>query len=354
MRHISRKLVSTKLVYVLVMISLLIGAGSFHVGKASGAQLTTRALKISDGNASANATYEVSYTIATVGTLGSIMVEFCDNSPLFGETCNAPPGFDISNATLSDQTGETGFTIDAINTTNNVLVLTRVPSAASAGPVSYTLDDVVNASSLGSSYARFSTFQSIDASGPSTDEGAVAYSLNDTFNIDTEVPPYLIFCVGNSISGTDCNTATGNYVNLGDLGPTHASFGQTQMLTGTNADGGYTIHVNGATMTSGNNIIPALTTQTPSALGTSQFGINLRNNSNPDIGQDTTGPGVGTPTATYSTVNQFKYVSGDILAASSNADDYRKYTVSYLVNVSSGQAPGVYTSTFTYTATGNF
>ena len=50
-------------------------------------------------------------------------------------------------------------------------------------------------------------------------------------------------------------------------------------------------------MTSGNNVIPALTGASPVQTGTGQFGINLRANSAPQGGQDVSGTGFGLPTA---------------------------------------------------------
>ena len=38
----------------------------------------------------------------------------------------------------------------------------------------------------------------------------------------------------------------------------------------------------------------------------------------------------------------FKFNAGDVIAHSDTTDDYRKLTVSYVVNVSSSQAPGKY------------
>jgi hypothetical protein len=222
------------------------------------------------------------------------------------------------------------------------------------GLVGYTLSNVHNASDPGTSYARLTTYPTADGSGPTSNEGGIAYAYNPRFNVTTTVPPFIELCVAVDIVGTDCAQTTGSYVDLGEFTHLRPSAGRTQMVISTNADFGYVIAVGGHTMTAGNNIIPNLTSPTVSIPGTSQFGINLRSNNNPDIGDDPSGTGSGQPTANYNQADQFAYNQGDIVASFNDVEDHRKYTVSYLVNINRNQAAGVYSSTFTYTALGNF
>jgi hypothetical protein len=126
------------------------------------------------------------------------------------------------------------------------------------------------------------------------------------------------------------------------------------MVIATNGQNGYNISVNGSTLTSGNNTIPPLISGATSQIGVSQFGINLRVNSNPNVGVDPSGPGIGSPTASYDQPNNFRYNNGDIVATAGGVTDYRKFTVSYIVNISKQQPAGIYASTFTYVALSNF
>ena len=114
------------------------------------------------------------------------------------------------------------------------------------------------------------------------------------------------------------------------------------------------MQVYGTTLTSGNNIINANSTLAPSKPGSQQFGINLRANSNPSVGADPIGPGLGQPIGSYNIPNYFLFNSQDVIAESSNPDNFRLYTVSYLVNVDSSQPPGIYVSTLTYVGSGTF
>jgi hypothetical protein len=247
----------------------------------------------------------------------------------------------------------TGFAVDAADTTANVLVLARVPGAAPAGNSTYTLSGATNPDAGGSYYVRLETFASSNASGPDVDYGGIAFSIGSAVNVSTYVPPYLLFCTGTTIQPYDCGTASGDYINFGELLPTATKTGQTQMLVATNADG-YTIRVLGNTLTSGNNLIPPLTASDISRTGVSQFGLNLRANNTPAVGSDVQGPGTTTVAAGYNNPDFYRFVSGEIIASTAVSDDYRLYTASYIVNISKAQSSGVYVSTITYVSLANF
>lgn len=353
MRRFSRKVLSFVLICLLVVASLFVGVKPFS-RHANAAYLGPRSIKQSDARAGAHGvTYQASFTITTPGTLGSVEVEFCSNGTLIEDPCDPPFGFDADNVVLSGQSGISDFTVAPESTMNDV-VLSRAPSAVGAIQITVTLDNLTNPTNEGSYFVRFITHASIDASDPPTDSGGAAFAIGRTINVSTEVPPYLTFCLGVVIPTNNCSSAQGDYVNVGDMGSTYTSSGQTQLLTATNATSGYNIVVQGPTMTSGNNEIPIIVPGGQSVAGISQFGINLRANTNPQTGHNPSGPGNGVPTTGYNQPNRYRYLSGDTIARSTTADDYRKYTVSYIINVGANQPPGIYASTFTYIATGNF
>jgi hypothetical protein len=333
---------------VLLICALLLAA----LPSAYAAQLTSRSLDIASSQAGASTSYTLNFKIATPGLLGSIRAQFCSNDPLIDTACTAPAGFNLAGAALSAQSGETGFGIDPL-TTANVLILSRTPSAALSQAASYTLQGVVNPSSVGSYYIRLQTYASADASGPATDYGGLAFSINSQVSISTEVPPFLLFCTAITIPATDCGSASGDYINFGEPSASAARSGQSQMVVATNAENGYVISLSGTTLTSGNNVIAAMLGDI-SRPGRAQFGLNLRANSQPAVGSDPAGPGIGQPTSTYNQPNFFSFISNDVLASAAAASEPRKYTVSYIINVPAGQPPGVYVATMTYIASGSF
>jgi hypothetical protein len=349
-----RVIYSAPLLAFAAVLVLTAGGLAVFLLTASGDQvLPQRSIRLSDANAGATTTYKLSFTVATPDTLGSISATFCSNDPLITDPCTVPDGFDISGATLSAQTGETGFSIGT-GTTANQLILTRSPAISSAQPSSYTLDNVVNPSANGSYYIRLQTYSSDDATGSETDHGGIAFAINSQISISAKVPPYLLFCGGISIPSFDCATATGNYINFGNLSPASTGSAQTQLHIATNAGNGYAIDYGGTTLTSGNNTIPPLDVADVSRPGVSQFGINLAANQDPAIGQNKQGPGAGSVTSAYAQPNLYKFLANDVIATSTGTSDYTRYTVSYVANISKTQPAGVYASTLTYVALANF
>lgn len=320
---------------------------------AYGAQLGVRTLQISSSIANATTTYKLGFDISTPGNLGSISVQFCSNSPIFPDPCTVPSGFSLTNASLTNQSGQVGFT-KSPSSTGNTLRLSRPATPAVVGPVTYTLSNVQNPAAIGTYYVRIQTYASTDETGPASDYGAIAYAINYDLTISAEVPPYLIFCTALKIPSLDCNSATGDYINFGELSSVKPSFGTSQILSSTNAKAGYNVTLDGTTLTSGNNAITSLITPDVSRPGTAQFGLNLRANASPSGGDEPNGPGTGAPTPAYGVSNFYQFVPGDIVIAAPKPDEMRRYTASYVVNVPKSQAPGVYVSTVTYICLGNF
>ncbi len=317
------------------------------------ALLTHRGFALTSTIASATANYTMTMQVGQTGPLGSIQVVVCSNSPLINDVCSAPAGFDLSHATLTSQVGPDDFSI--LSQTANTIIFSRVPGSLSAGQtITFDLAGVVNPNAAGSYYGRLYTYASNDASGANIDFGGLAFEINSGLQLSTIVPPFLAFCSGVQIVGYDCSTVTGDYLNLGNLSSNTTRTGQTQMLVATNAPYGYSVQAGGSTLLSGNNVISAMGVSAPSQTGVAQFGINLRANSTPQIGADPSGPGLGSPTAAYNIPNRYAFITDDIIAQSLQADDYRKYTVSYVVNIPISQPAGVYISTITYVCTGNF
>lgn len=337
---------------LLLVAAVLIPVSILFPGQAHAAQLTQRSLTLGSVTPGATTTNDFRFAYTSTGTsVGSLMFEYCD-SPLLSVTCNAPPGMNASGATLTQQIGETGYFLLTAQT--NRIILTRAPASfPRINPSEYIFSGVVNPNDEETFYVRITTYVSTDGSGAYTDFGAVAQATSNGQQINAQVPPYLKFCVGLTVS-TDCSTAEGYLIDLGTLSSAKVSTGASQMVAATNGESGLIIDAYGTTMTSGNNIITALSRPTPSAPGNAQFGINLRANSNPNMGQDPAGAGIATPTANYNIPNKYMFNSGDTIASSPAGTDTKELTATYIVNVPPGQAPGVYTATLTYICTASF
>lgn len=336
----------------ILLASLVLIAPVLWVNTAHASQLLDRAIVVGSSLPSINTRHDFSFTIATVGTIGSIEFEYCTNSPLVGSPCTVPAGLNVSAAVITSQAGETGFSIDPA-TTNNRIVITRAPSANSAIPVSYVFSNITNQStSRETVFVRMSSFASTDGTGPRTDDGTVAYSTADNVTVSGYVPPFLIFCVGVTVAG-NCSSANGQSLNFGELKSKQPSFLTSQFAGATNDPGGYSTFVNGLTMTSGTNIIPALSTPQPSQIGVSQFGMNLNVNTNPSVGNSPSGIGSSVVDIDFSQPNLFVF-KNQVITTSTTSTDFNLFTASYIVNVSPNQPAGIYNTTLTYIATAAF
>jgi hypothetical protein len=100
---------------------------------------------------------------------------------------------------------------------------------------------------------------------------------------------------------------------------------------------------------SGDTIEP-ITTAAASVPGTEQFGINIVDNANPNVGSNPApDPNAsfanGAGAAGYSTADQYQYNNGDIIAQNSGnpAWGQTNFTISYIANISPITEAGLYT-----------
>lgn len=316
--------------------------------------LAARYDKISSSVVSTVAIHQIGFTMTETSTpIGSVSIEFCSNTPIIEDPCTFPAGFSASSVSLTAQSGETGFSVHPLSSANRV-VLTRPASNPSGAASVYDLSNITNPSNTGTYFVRYKTFTSTDATGIEIQNGAVVIYMNNTVTVNAEVPPYLTFCVAITITAFDCSTGTEFFIDFGNFLTSTTSHATSQFLAASNATSGYSVTMTGTTLTSGLNTIPGLATPTNSSTGTSQFGMNLRQNSIPSNGTNPVGPGTAAPSANYNIPNQYTFNNGDIIASVTHSDDVRKFTVNYITNVSSSQAGGVYATTISFICLANF
>ena len=361
---------------------------------ANATQITARSLTLiagaSDGGSKAGGVVKhlFSFTLPSVGNtnVGSIKFQYCTtaaDTPAV-PACVMPTGIVTTSATLSAQSGATGFTVNGTTlATNGAPYITRSAASVTAGtPVTYQLDGVTNPTANNTSFfVRISSYASIDTTGSATDLGTVTASTATPIVLTGTMPESLVFCTGEQVGLTvgvpDCATATAGTITFNQLfTPVDTAIAESQMAASTNAGSGYIITVNGATLTSGGNTITAMGTAAASVKNISQFGMNLKANTaaaasgfpgtvapyiSADVAPAANLTGVnyrGQPKAGYNTADTFKFTSGDTVAASDftapGGTDSQIFTASYIVNVPGSQPAGSYTTTLTYICTPTF
>ncbi len=362
----------------LLFLSIVVIAASFIVllnyKLASAAQITNRSLTLqagpSDGGSKAGGVvnHQFAFTLPGGSSVGSIKFEYCTTATL--NTCVTPTGLvTTSGATaLGSETGAMGFTLN--KATNGAPYLTRTAAAVAANQVvTYRLDNITNPTANNTTFfVRIATYASTNTTGTPIDTGTVNASTAEPIVLTGIMPESLIFCTGATVN-VNCTTTTAGAVSFNQLfSPTDTATATSQMSASTNAFSGYSITVNGTTMTSGANTIPAMAVAAVGTKGTGQFGMNLRLNtvatSTVAVGADITpasnnGDFTARAQTGYDTVDSFKYVSGNVVADSGSdgtpgPTNSQVYTASYIVNVAGNQLAGTYSTTLTYVCTPTF
>ncbi len=334
--------------------ALLLALLVFVAPVAASTRFQERGLYINSAIPGAITSYTTSFRYMTPAAIGSVDMLFC-NSPIPYDPCVTPTGLDVSNAALSSQSGETGFSISSQST--NHIVLTRPPAAIASGDMSsYVFDNIRNPTDTSLSFSiRLRSHSSTDATGPHIDFGSIKGQVTDSITIEAQVPPMLLFCVAEQVDDNCSGTNDNYYTDMGDLSDKSTLTAQSQMAVGTNATGGFAITANGNPMSAGTSVIDSPAIPTESKQGTNQFGINLVENDAPVVGSNPEGTWANAiPSVDYSEPNRYKYVSGDVVAFSPNVSLMKKFTVSYIVNSQPNLRAGVYSTTITYIASGRF
>lgn len=180
---------------------------------------------------------------------------------------------------------------------------------------------------------------------------SIAIITNGVVSVSAEVLGSISFTVSdNTIYFGNLRTAGACFAQGTDPGavtcPTTTETEAFNLTAGTNAPTGYTMTVQGATLTSGGNTIDALAANTASSPGSEQFGIRINGSG-----------GSGTVSAPYLAAG-YAYTgtasTAATIATSTIASATTTYSVRYLANIAALTEAGSYTTSHTYVATGNF
>lgn len=287
------RIISDKSRYVVA--ALLVAFSIFVPVFVSADQLTQRSIELSSSTKSAtNVTYGVEFTTPTAGAK-TVVLEFCSNSPLIGQTCTVPTGMSASSAT----TATSGYS--ATGSTSRVTV-TKTAAASAGDTLTFALTGITNPSAIGSLYTRILTYAdgataytNATTLGSPSDQGSVALSITDGIAVSGDVLESLTFCVGKNTLTADCaNAGSGNEptLKLGEnnggviaLQPGVVSSGSLSTQISTNAlngavvrlkssatDCGGLVRAGAASNSAGCGILPALNTGVTTSSG-ARFGV---------------------------------------------------------------------------------
>lgn len=346
-------------------------------------QLSSRSIELSDGAVSGGTITSgvgsgtgvaYSFSFTTSASAQSLVVDFCSNSPIIGDTCTAPTGFNAASATASGGTLG-GWTLTA--TTNQIKLAGA--TAVAAGAQTFVLNNVTNPSAAGSYYARiytfangtFGTYASATSPGNYVDYGGDAMSVTNAISISARVQETMLFCVSGAAPTANCGGVTTPTLTLGHgtnniLDSSAVDTANAYIQTSTNAQSGVVIRMRNSNssggLNSGTNVIPAVNggaaTSGTITAGTAAFGLNVAapTGGTGTISVDTNyGPTAGQyGMDTTSTPDNVTTTYGDRLAYSTAPVNGVNDTLTFAATASNTTPAGVYTATMDLIATGTF
>lgn len=333
------RVISRQIIYALIGAVLTM---TYFSSTVSANQIAPRKVTIGSSVASADTTYAFEFTVPQNTVLQSASFTACTTA---SGACTPAPGFSASASTLTSQPvnlgDASGWTVNTA-TANSLRLSKSGNVAAPTGTQTVSFSNVHNPSATNSTFfMRITTYSDASWSTP-VDTGVVATSTAGQITVTASVDETLTFTLG---------TAT---VALGALSTSATGTGTSSMTVATNANAGYSVAYSGSTLTSGSNTITAMAGGA-SVMDSKQFGINLMDNTTPNIGTNVSGAGSGTPSAGYGTADSFKFnVAGEVIASAAAPTNSNTFTASYIANINGATAAGAYQTVLTYTATANF
>lgn len=306
---------------------------------ASAAQLTQRSIAVTNSSISAtNVTYQINFTSDGAG--GAFIVDFCSNTPVIGQSCTAPTGFDATAAASTSA----GFTGDVEDIDANTIL--AVGTIGATTPISVAVTGITNPSTAGPLYARIITYDTdtnaatyVSATSLGSgrvDDGGAAISITNTIGVSGAVLESMTFCVSGTAIDKDCTNVAAPVLKLGEtigsvvaLSADAVSTGSIYTQISTNAVTGAVISLKSNAVGCGGlvragapgscDILPALTGGVTQ--GEAKFGVKTATATN-SAGATAVGALVPVTGSGYNnTTYALNYVSGDATGVTSTFGD---------------------------------
>ncbi len=253
-----------------------------------------------------------------------------------------------SAETLAASASATAWGAVFSGTQNRIFTLTTPTDGVGTAALAANDKVIITYDNTNSTNATSATSYTIPVSGTFTDTGNMFVTLltDDQVSVTATVPESLTFSINDNSIGFGSLSASAARFASGDTAGTSSEAEAHNLIVGTNASNGYTMTVNGTTLTKGAFTITAIgSSNTASATATKQFGLRM-----------TASGGTGAVTAPYA-ASGFALDTAAFpsqVASASGASANTTYSARYLANITSSTEAGAYTSTLTYTATANF
>ncbi|MES2214301.1 MAG: hypothetical protein V4465_02880 [Patescibacteria group bacterium] len=325
---------------------------------ASAAALTSISDTMTRQTISTNSAHVIKFTTPTgVAISQTVIVTFPSDFTLTSSTFSnvtiswgTTTGLENSTTTAASNAA-TVWGVAFSGTGSRTMTLTAPSGAGNNIPAGKVM--VITLASTNAVNPSVATTYSIGVTGTFGDTGTTTVNTisNDTVAVSATVAQSISFAISaNTISFGTLDSAAARYANT-TTGSASDAVAHT-LAVGTNAPTGYTITVQGATLTSqqnGANTITAVGASPATyAVGTEQFGIYATK----------AGGSNGTIAAPYATASSFGYngTSGAAVtfASGTTATATETYSLHYLASIAANTEAGTYAANLVYVATANY
>ncbi|MEY2672063.1 MAG: hypothetical protein RL687_480 [Candidatus Parcubacteria bacterium] len=343
--------------FLTIVALFVVSSGLMNPLVANAASITSFTDTVTDLTASTAANHTIVFTTPTGVASGQTIILTFNNSTSIAAALDYTD-MDVKddgvNVTLAAT--PSGATWGAVRTSGTVITLTNGTTAVAGGSVITIL--------IGTHATNQSTgVRQITNGSAGTTILSISGTFTDTGSLAIPIISNGVVAVAATVQPTISFTLSDNTIYFGNLASSGACFAQGtdpgagacasseaeafNMTASTNSPGGYSLFVQGATLTSGGNTIDDPDTNTASTVGSEQFGLRL----------NVSGAGSGTVSAPYAAAG-YAYAAtssvSDEIAAATAASLTNTYSVRYIANISPVTEAGSYTTNHTYVATGNF
>lgn len=343
-----------------VRISLVIGlialTAILQTGVAQAAALTALSDTLSSSKISTLSSHVIKFTTPTGASdnTDTIIITFPSDFNFTSKTIGtvtfthgATTGLENTETLAASATGS-AWGAAFSGTQNRVLTLTAPTDGVGAASLAANDKVIISYDSTNSTNPSSGTSYATAISGAFGDTGTITVNIltDDQVSVSATVAQSITFSISdNSIGFGTLSSSAAQYA-TGDTAGDSSEVEAHTLVVGTNASNGYTMTLNGSTLTSGANTISAIgSSNTASSAGSEQFGLRM-----------TASGGSGAVTAPYA-ASGFAFDSAafpDQIASASGSSANTTYSVRYLANITSNTEAGSYSATLNYVATANF
>lgn len=336
-------------------------------------QVTTRSIQMSSSHISdTSVSYLVQFTPQTTAAQ-SLVINFCQESPIPSATCTTPSGFSVASAGFTAGTGTANWATGTLGAGQYELTK-NTGSNLGTSQVNFTITGVTNPSSTGTFYARIYTYSNTTYNGYTNstsigtpmDTGGFALAIVNYINVQATVQETLTFCVSKAAPGSACSGTTapnlvignGGSPNVLDATAVYSDTAYTQIssnastgvavamktaytCTGLSKDGGTTCPITG---------MGAFASMTA---GTAKFGLNVADGTG-GTGTVSHNANYGTTAGSYGMGANVTSTYGDPIESSSAPTTNVNSLLTFAATAGSSTTAGIYQTNEMLIATGTF